>query len=300
MTPWNTHILHGEHIGSLVIRTHLLSGHKRYQATAMALGIDGNMTLKAQEFNSTSLYESMANYMPPMSPERIASSHSPAALWALSYESSNDAKWCPLDLNTNQQRLGGSVLSFNRSWHFCEHCTSEDIHRYGFSYWHTAHQLPAITHCYIHKTPLRTCTSQLRDLRLVTLPQTFVEKHMSQYRDIDILSKWSEFVFDCFEALKHSPDKAIAMRKAARDFLRLPTNARPHNKHQFENALAQLETDIGPELLVHIFRSYANSQLRKTNFLKMSLLNKKSANYKNPVSWLLILFWLRNKIDFSF
>ena len=297
MTPWNTQIVTGEHISSLVMRTHLLSGHKRYQAIAKGLGIDGSTTLKAQEFNNCSLYESMVRYIPSLSPEGIASRHSPAALWSLSYENNNGAKWCPLDLNTNQQRLGGSVLSFKKSWHFCDQCTSADIHWHGFSYWHTAHQLPSITHCYIHKTPLRTCTSQLRDLRLVTLPQIYVDKHIPQYQDIDILSQWSDFVFDCFELLKHEPEKAIAMRKSARDLLKLPSKARPHNKHEFEGALAQLETDIRPELLVHIFRSYTTPKLRKSNFLKQSILNKKIANYRNPVNWLLFLFWLRERID---
>lgn len=300
MTPWNTRIVSGEHIASLVIRTHLMSGHKRYQATAMALDIDGNMTLKAQEFNSTSLYESMAKFVPSVSPERLASLFSPAPLWALSCEGNNDSKWSPLDLITSQQRLGGSVLSFNRSWHFCAQCASEDIHKHGFSYWHTAHQLPSITHCYIHKTPLRTCTSQLRDLRKVTLPQAYVKEHTFQYQDIDILSTWSEFVFGCFEVLKDAPHKAIAMRKAVRDLLKLPTKASRNNKHQFEGVLTQLELDTRPEILAHIFRSYTTPDLHKSNFVKQSILNKKTANFRNPVNWLLILFWLRNKIDFSF
>lgn len=300
MTPWNTRIVSGEHISSFVIRTLLLSSHKRYQALAKGLGIDERATLKAQEFNSFSLYEGMANFVPSVTSEGLASLYSPAPLWALSCESNNESKWSPLDLITSQQRLGGSVLSFNRSWHFCAQCASEDIHKHGFSYWHTAHQLPSITHCYIHKTPLRTCTSQLRDLRKVTLPQAYVKEHTFQYQDIDIFSKWSEFVFGCFEVLKHAPNKAIEMRKAARDLLQLPTKASRNNKHQFEGVLTQLELDIRPEILAHIFRSYTTPDLHKSNFVKQSILNKKTANYRNPVNWLLVLFWLREQIDLGF
>lgn len=300
MTPWNTSILPGEHIGSFVIRTHILSGHKQYKATAKGLGISGNATVKAQEFNSASLFSSMAKYTPLESANEVANNHSPASLWALSLEKSNSKAWCSSDLITTQKRLDNTISSLNKSWHLCKCCVTDDLIEHGFSYWHTAHQLPGITHCYIHKIPLLTCTVLLRDLRLATLPQVYAEQVKPQYPDTEIFSQWSRFVFNCFTALRKEPNQAKVMRNSARELLGLPTKSRPKNKHLFDNCLAELEGSIDTALLAHIFRSYTNPKIPKYNFVKKSILNEKSVNYRSPISWLLILFWLRNKIDFSF
>jgi hypothetical protein len=297
MTPWNTQILPGEHIGSLVIRTHILSGHKQYKATAKGLGVCGNTTLKAQDFNSASLFTGMVKHTSSGTASDVANTHSPAPLWSLSLEKTNYHGWCPLDLITMNKRLDCNISSLNKSWHLCKCCVEDDLIEHGFSYWHTAHQLPGITHCYIHKTPLMTCTSLLRDLRLATLPQVYVNELQPQYPNTEVFSQWSTFVFNCFAALRKDPNQAKVFRNAARELLNLPKTSRARNKHIFEHCLSELEHAVDTALLAHIFRSYSNTNKPKSNFIKKSILNEKSANYRSPVSWLLILFWLRNKID---
>lgn len=104
MTPWNTHILPGEHIGSLVIRTHILSGHKQYKATAKGLDVSGSITLKAQDFNNASLFTGMVKYTPSDTASNVANNHSPAPLWSLSLEKYNSQDWCPLDYDDEKAR----------------------------------------------------------------------------------------------------------------------------------------------------------------------------------------------------
>lgn len=38
--------------------------------------------------------------------------------------------------------------------HYCKECMAEDIHNYGYYYIHRSHQLPGVTVCYKHHTPL--------------------------------------------------------------------------------------------------------------------------------------------------
>jgi hypothetical protein len=41
--------------------------------------------------------------------------------------------------------------------YFCESCVSEQREKYGFGYWHRAHQLPGVYWCPWHKSPLVQC-----------------------------------------------------------------------------------------------------------------------------------------------
>lgn len=48
-----------------------------------------------------------------------------------------------------QQKLSKRVM------HFCTQCIHEDASKYGFSHWHTVHQIPGVHHCPKHQEPLR-------------------------------------------------------------------------------------------------------------------------------------------------
>lgn len=50
--------------------------------------------------------------------------------------------------------LAQNVLSSSPYRRYCPTCAREDQERYGETYWHRAHQLPAITLCTEHRTPL--------------------------------------------------------------------------------------------------------------------------------------------------
>lgn len=50
--------------------------------------------------------------------------------------------------------LGATQNTANLAWRWCEQCIQEDYKNYGWSYWHTSHQLPLVSRCLKHDSAL--------------------------------------------------------------------------------------------------------------------------------------------------
>lgn len=60
-------------------------------------------------------------------------------------------------------------------WRWCHQCVEDDNEHFGIPYWHVAHQLPSVLHCYKHReTALSVkcswCGFEVKDLRSTPLP----------------------------------------------------------------------------------------------------------------------------------
>jgi len=64
--------------------------------------------------------------------------------------------------DTHLGTLTHSVTRNVATWRFCNLCVEEDVARWGESYWHRIHQLPAAWLCLIHRAPLSTSDIALR------------------------------------------------------------------------------------------------------------------------------------------
>lgn len=51
---------------------------------------------------------------------------------------------------------GQHILNYGNEWRWCNTCANSDFMKYGFTYWHTYHQLPSMLNCYKHGTPLHS------------------------------------------------------------------------------------------------------------------------------------------------
>ncbi|MBS0353422.1 MAG: TniQ family protein [Proteobacteria bacterium] len=77
----------------------------------------------------------------------------------------------------------------------CRECVRQDLQRYGESYWHRAHQLPAVHVCATHGIRLRITTLPLKrrtGRNSVTLPHKLSTESGRIRMDVDILNSLTE------------------------------------------------------------------------------------------------------------
>ena len=296
MNIYNCSILPSEHLISLAARSHILSGNKKLTSTATKLNFDVIGSLKAQQFNNLTVLNMISSCSELPSKDGLILRHTPAALWSLTTLHGKQGGWEPTVVYQREELNQRRLLEFKRSWHFCPDCVLVDKNKNGFSYWHVGHQLPGISHCYLHDLRLRTCSVALRDLRDVSLPQLHQDINEEIVKQEDDFVKWSQFVYLVFKTLQSNPNKAIEWKNKAQQYLNLPTQSTSINKPLFDARLKELEHEVESELLSFLFKFYKKTPENMINILRITLTDSGSSSYRNPIYWLVILFWLRDKI----
>lgn len=300
MNIWNCEILPSEHLISLLARSHILSGNKHLHSTASKLNIDVTASLKAQEFNNQSLLNITSSCSDLPVQKELILKHTPAALWGLTTLDEKSDAWEPAFLYQQKESNQRQLIEFRRSWHFCPDCVLADKDKNGFSYWHVEHQLPGISHCYIHNTRLITCSVVLSDLRKVSIPQQHNHLEEDCVKQEDFFIEWSQFVYQAFKALQSNPLKAREWKNKVRLYLNPPSKKNILNQHLFEPPLKEFEREVGSELLSFLFKFYKIRPQNTVNILKITLTYYSLNRYSNPIYWLVILFWLRKQIRLEF
>tara|TARA_R110001583_G_C5667601_1_gene410378 strand:- start:3058 stop:3960 length:903 start_codon:yes stop_codon:yes gene_type:complete len=296
MNIYNCSILPTEHLISLVVRSHILSGNKKLTSTATQLNFDVVTSLKAQQFNNSTLLNMPSSCSDLQCENKLILTHTPAALWALTTPHEKQGTWDPTVVYKREELNQRRLLEFKRSWHFCPECVLMDKNKNGFSYWHVGHQLPGVSHCYLHDVRLRTCSVALRDLRDVSIPEVHLSINEVTVKQESDFVKWSQFVFLMFKTLQSNPNKATEWKNKAQQYLNLPTKSTYLNKPLFDARLKELENEVESELLSFLFKFYKKTPENMINILRITLTDSGSSSYRNPIYWLVILFWLRDKI----
>jgi hypothetical protein len=295
MLPFHCPIQPNEHLFSWVSRIHLLSGNIKLKSTLAFLNIENkpfNCTGHNQAFlDAINFYRSEI-----VDDEICFDRHTLFSLWALSFNSSD----------YNERRSNNSLLmpsmnekgafSFNSRWKYCPNCIQDDIDKCGHSFWHVKHQLPSVTHCYLHKEVLIGNSIDFRDLRNCSLPQTYDYCISKQEVDPQLLS-WSEFVVSIYNNLNQSPRFGETLKNRVINFLQLPTKIQTKHNDLFQDLQRQFDKEVPLAIRRHLFSFYSKPYRTQPRILRSTLGINHNTKHKHPVNWLIILYWLKDKIS---
>lgn len=295
MISFHCPIQPNEHIFSWLNRVHLLSGNTKLTHTLQYLSIE-NKPFKSCNHNQAFL-DTVNFFKHKIADDTSAfDGHSPLALWSLSYSFNEFNDWRVSNRNTMPSGYEAIRFSFKSNWHYCPSCVQDDISRCGHSTWHVKHQLPSVSHCYIHQTKLVGDPSLLLDLRKSLLPQVhdFSPPHLE---DEALLLEWSLFVFTIYDRLNNNPALGQTLTNRIRHYLSIPDEIKQSDNDIFKSLQEQFDNDVPLSLCRHLFLFYKKTSKKQTTVLRSTLGFSFYKKYKHPVYWLIILYWLKDKIS---
>ncbi len=188
-------------------------------------------------------------------------------------------------------------LAFKRDWQFCLDCVQEDKLNVGVSYWHTDHQLPGITHCMKHGCPLHTAP-EMKSFEKLVLPQ-YVDLAKSQQHPFSSeLYDWSCFVAKIFDSLKRDETIGGQLVDRLKRILAFESNKEAQVTQSCMKYMDQLETEVSEDVLGYLFKYYTRENAkRRLNLIRSALLTENTVTVRNPVYFLILIYWLRNKTE---
>jgi hypothetical protein len=155
----------------------------------------------------------------------------------------------------------------------------------------------SVTHCYIHQSKLVTDSKLLLDLRKITLPQVY-DFDVPTLTDEPLLLEWSDFVLKIYNQLSKYDKLGELLRKRVRKYLLLPDEINTVKGNLvFTSLQNKFDEEVPQELLRHLFLFYSNTYKHPPSVLKSTLGYSTYPKQKHPVYWLIILFWLKDKIS---
>jgi hypothetical protein len=174
--PFLPSLLPDEHIYSVCSRLaylSLLGTPKRFESDHFL----NDRRLAAGPVYDEHLTRLLALFSQQMSKEQLLKKHTPLGFYyhSMRYE----YRYAILNGTKVKRDLyfaGSQIMRHAKTWRWCQHCVSEDIYKYGTSYWHLSHQLPTTTTCAKHQTTLNSkcgaCDFSVQDIREQPLPPT--------------------------------------------------------------------------------------------------------------------------------
>lgn len=291
--PFHCPLVEGEHLLSWFMRYHILSGRQKMKVSLASIGVVRGR-LKSYDFNETFLAVSEF-YKANFDENFCVIDHSPLALWALSHGAEYFSAW----KNDNHLELKPvfepNKLAMPTAWSYCPECAKEDRDKYGFSYWHTEHQIPGSILCEKHQQRLITRRRKLTDLGQASLPHTYSFPSESNYSEW--MSDWNTFILNVFKMLSDDPMLADKLKRQVPQILGLPDiKGQAGNKVFLEHQL-KFDAEVPTALLEYLFNFYNQTFKRPPMVLRSTLGFKAYDKGKHPVYWLVILYWLKDEID---
>lgn len=216
------------------------------------------------------------------------------AVWRLS--ESDDVL---LDAIAEQRNanLRQAELGFSRHWHFCLECVRQDKNAFGVSYWHADHQIPSMTHCVKHGCPLHIAPPMESFNRLV-LPQYVNLSKTRQHPASSELYEWSCFIAKIVEHLKQDETKGKQLTNWLRLVLPFHSTKSDDITRTCMRYMDQFESDVSIEILRHLFNYYKRDDTkRRLNLIRSALLSDPVITVRNPVYFLVLIYWLKDKVD---
>mgnify|MGYP003624625806 CR=1 FL=1 len=297
--PFHCPIQPQEHVFSWLNRIHLLFGHVKLKHTLDYLQITFK-PFKTCHHNAASL-DTIKLYKREIANDTSGlDQHSTIPLWSLTY----DSHYYLNSIRDNKAELPSGYhagyFAFQGNWKYCSHCVQEDISKYGHSFWHVKHQIPGITHCYIHEQQLIEDNVRLRDLRKSLLPEVYTLA-AKQLKDAAVLKEWSRFTVSVYEIVVNNPMAGENLASQVRLLLNVPKETAYKDNETFEPLQEQFDKDIPSCLLQFLFLSYRDGCKHQFKLLRSTLGRRQNTGYliqhSHPICWLIILFWLREKIN---
>jgi hypothetical protein len=295
MISFHCPIQPNEHIFSWLNRVHLLSGNTKLNHTLRYLSIE-NKPFKSCNHNQAFL-DTIDFFKNKVADDTSAlDKHTPLGLWSLSYDFNEYNNWRITNKDTMFSSHEAGSFSFKSNWQYCPCCVQDDIRRFGHSTWHVKHQLPSVSHCYIHQSKLVGDPNSLLDLRKSLLPQVHNFSPPSLENEA-LLLEWSLFVFSIYDRLNNNPAFGQTLTNRVKSYLSIPEKIKYTDSKIFKPLQEKFDQDVPLSLCRYLFRFYKDSSKKQPTVLKNTLGFSYRTKYKHPVYWLIILYWLRDKIS---
>ncbi|MFT6909809.1 MAG: hypothetical protein ACJAS1_006536 [Oleiphilaceae bacterium] len=218
--------------------------------------------------------------------------HTPFAPWLLGLPDGMNA--FELTSSGHRNNLEENPYSVDRRWKFCPECAIGERKRLGFSFWHASHQLLGARICPTHQVALHS-HDELRYLNF-TLPYHWLGKSEA-LSCTAWQSEWQPFIYAVSSAIEADIEWAARVKIAIREELNITDGVKQSDKVTFDKLFEIMKSDLGQDCLVGLFTAFAPHRKIRTNILWVTLSGYSQAKgLRHPLYWLVIIFWLRNKL----
>jgi hypothetical protein len=292
--------LPGEHLYSWLVRLYWLSGFPDVVSFQNSLGLSARNLNPYQLFGSTII--PMANIAAPSNKIKdVMLKNTSIVFWAITAPQLITVNELGFEnLFRKHTHMNERVMfNFNRSWSSCSLCRKEDSERFGSSYWHMAHQLPSITHCYKHGVTLDVALEPVINLYTGELPHHVRDWKKNKQEHCSSIDKWSRFIIQVYKRCAENPVFATSLTSRIEQHLALENKNNAKLKRPCVERTEEFEASLGEPILRHLFRSYAKpKESNKVDILYVIFSRQnQSQQVRNPVFWLAVAYWLRNEIN---
>ena len=284
-----------EHVFSWLLRMYNLSGYGTFLDYQKSLGINDRFLHANKVFSITT--ETLVNLMEDR--EDAIKSHTTVPLWQLSIG--------PI-LNNNKISLGSFnhiseelTFSFDTYWHSCDECRTEDLDKYGTTYWHTPHQLPSIFTCYKHLCSLEKSLSPVRNLFEEIFPHDVNQWLPLLSAPNDIQTDWQSFYLYLNELSKVQVESILKLKTRLFDILELESKSQEERLKKARAQSLRLESELPDSLLGYLFRDYhpKTKRTKKIDIVSASLVNLARDNgERHPIFLSVLAYWQRAALNF--
>ncbi|MDI4669394.1 TnsD family transposase [Pseudoalteromonas shioyasakiensis] len=299
----NAYPFEGEHVISLMVRHHLYSGIRDY-GNAMSCLTDDYKQPVPYDFSRPLYRDIYEAFAPSMNYETFLGKYTPYYYYA---------PFLPASLSNQSSDKRQSAKNINRvkcatQWRHCGECVKDDIKNIGEAYYHVAHQIPGMSHCVKHGTPLFVpCNCCYRDLRLlhwIGLPhESHCPKCHTTYNNLDgymdddiewILRTSLRFLNNEFPGLNLS-----ILQQAYRDYIgvdEIEKYSSMIDKKRLTKAQRELDNYFAPALYERLFDRTSFNGNRKFVELWISQMTY-SEKITVPICHLLMIRMLFGEIE---
>lgn len=187
-----------------------------------------------------------------------------------------------------------TVFQFDRSWHSCSCCITEDTEKYGSSYWHIKHQIPSVYKCHKHGTILDKAQAPVSDLRSGVLPHQIKKWQKLVLNETKAIIDWQIFVFNMYEKSLGNKEIVFDIQAKIQRSLGVDRLTTHQSIAHTEELTKHFNNDLDSDLLRYLFKDYARPSNKGEPKILRSLFGRINNPYKirSPVIWLLLCYWL--------
>jgi hypothetical protein len=287
----------GEHIYSWFLRLFKLSGCGDILAFRNVHGLK-HFQLKPNMLLQETTKELFLKY--PGKPDDMMS-HTPLYVWQISTEFIIDNSSISSEelYDSYSEKDDKTALAFDRSWHSCSKCRSDDLKKHGTTFWHAEHQTLSVFECRKHSKTLEMATKRVVDLKEELLPHDV----QSWEPVLSVVSKeikqWQKFVWLINEKAKQDPLFVSSLQEDIYQHLELDKLNYLQYKKRYSELHVEFEVGLGPVLLAYLFKECNRFSTIGTPQVLMILFRRVVNPYKlqTPIYSMAIAYWLRDKLN---
>lgn len=289
-----------EHLFSVFARYHQIAGNSTIDRTKAQFGLAA-APLKPQDISNQTFHKALetAATMLKQPLSKVALSHTLIPLLRLSLpfkaQDQQHTTWENSESSIPAPRtlMNDRMLTFDKSWRFCNECIKTDTREVGFCYWHLSHQIPSIRRCKLHQAPLSS--SGLKTLNDFQLPGSELETTILK-SESSAQNGWECWLFELFASCQAS-NSSISLGALTATFENVwgvPRKPGWARAQRYQEILSRVEDVASMQLLETIFEFYQGDGAtyrgrRRPNFIRTTF-ESRDPKIRHPIYYLLPLW----------